>query len=341
MLMFDPKFTVNHKILNNIKNIYCVVTELDILYKNLIGKSNLEEKIREMSINCSNKIDGSTISLSGVIKSSKFKFLSMNSNTVNSKIYGKCFDMLLNSKDFTINKSIVLKVSKILNYGFLNNFGLKGYRDETAYLIDDKKNAPIYFPPEGNEVYSLMNDLLNWVNLKLKRKDLDPILIASIFHKQFFMINPFVANNGKINRLLTNYLLLKNGFGYIKYISIDRFFYMERKKYSKYVLEYGSYYDIKGNLNFTKWIEFFTSGILIELNKLKYDLCKKDIIVPKYLKDIIEYVKKNGMINDKMYDKFTDRAKSTRSLDFKTLVKMGVLKKKGKARATYYVLNTE
>ena len=52
----------------------------------------------------------------------------------------------------------------------------------------------------------------------------------------------------------------------------------------------------------------------------------------KVLKHIEEY----GYITDSGYSKLTDRAKATRALDFDKLIKLGLIKRRGKGRATYY-----
>jgi hypothetical protein len=49
-------------------------------------------------------------------------------------------------------------------------------------------------------------------------------------------------------------------------------------------------------------------------------------------------VKEKGSIDDKKYSKFTERVKSTRSLDFKHLVEQGVFEREEKGKNTFYRL---
>lgn len=53
---------------------------------------------------------------------------------------------------------------------------------------------------------------------------------------------------------------------------------------------------------------------------------------------LLEYTKKHGYINDRLYAGLTTRAKATRSLDFQKLISLGRLKRLGKGKATYYKL---
>ena len=60
-------------------------------------------------------------------------------------------------------------------------------------------------------------------------------------------------------------------------------------------------------------------------------------LLPYHLK-ILEFIKEKGFIADRDYAKLTERAKATRALDFQKLIDLGLIIKKGRGRATYYVL---
>ena len=53
----------------------------------------------------------------------------------------------------------------------------------------------------------------------------------------------------------------------------------------------------------------------------------------------LDLIEKKGFITDKDYAKLTERAKATRSLDFKKLIEMSLIERKGKA--TYYQHKTK
>ena len=55
----------------------------------------------------------------------------------------------------------------------------------------------------------------------------------------------------------------------------------------------------------------------------------------------LDLIEKKGFITDKDYAKLTERAKATRSLDFKKLIEMGLIERKGKGKATYYQHKTK
>lgn len=56
----------------------------------------------------------------------------------------------------------------------------------------------------------LMRELIDWY--KTEGKDFHPVVLAAIFHYKFVRIHPFDDGNGRVARLLLNYILLKNNF---------------------------------------------------------------------------------------------------------------------------------
>jgi len=57
-----------------------------------------------------------------------------------------------------------------------------------------------------------MNELVQWLRAALERKELHPVEIASKLHHDFVLIHPFGDGNGRVARLLVNFVLMRNGF---------------------------------------------------------------------------------------------------------------------------------
>lgn len=67
-----------------------------------------------------------------------------------------------------------------------------------------------YASPE--ETPALMSDLIQWYNEAETREELSPIELASVFHYRYIRIHPFEDGNGRIARLMVNYILLRHGY---------------------------------------------------------------------------------------------------------------------------------
>ena len=62
-----------------------------------------------------------------------------------------------------------------------------------------------YASPE--ETPALMTDLLQWYNQAEAEGTMSPIELASLFHYRYIRIHPFEDGNGRISRLIVNYIL--------------------------------------------------------------------------------------------------------------------------------------
>jgi len=72
------------------------------------------------------------------------------------------------------------------------------------------KNGKIHEYASPEETPALMGDLLNWYNSNIDQ--LHPVQLAAEFHYRFVCIHPFDDGNGRVARLIMNYILLKNDY---------------------------------------------------------------------------------------------------------------------------------
>ena len=72
----------------------------------------------------------------------------------------------------------------------------------------------------------LMHDLMEWYNEAEKNIELSPIELASLFHYRYIRIHPFEDGNGRISRLIVNYILAKQGYPMIVVRSDDKTNYL-------------------------------------------------------------------------------------------------------------------
>lgn len=77
-----------------------------------------------------------------------------------------------------------------------------------------------YASPE--ETPALMTDLLQWYNEEEQKKQMSPIELASLFHYRYIRIHPFEDGNGRISRLMVNYILYRHGYPMIVVKSSDK-----------------------------------------------------------------------------------------------------------------------
>lgn len=77
-----------------------------------------------------------------------------------------------------------------------------------------------YASPE--ETPALMCDLINWYNQEENKGSMTPIELASLFHYRYIRIHPFDDGNGRISRLIVNYILYRHGYPMIVVKTTDK-----------------------------------------------------------------------------------------------------------------------
>ncbi len=94
-------------------------------------------------------------------------------------------------------------------------------------------NSVAAFDAEGNQVGivfetatpfdtpRLMAELLAWFNATIQDNALHPLLAIGIFVVVFLEIHPFQDGNGRLSRVLTTLLLLRAGYAYVPYSSLE------------------------------------------------------------------------------------------------------------------------
>lgn len=81
-----------------------------------------------------------------------------------------------------------------------------------------------YASPE--ETPALMSDLVQWYNEESQNNQLSPIELAALFHYRYIRIHPFEDGNGRVSRLLANYILHRRGYPMIVVKSDDKTNYL-------------------------------------------------------------------------------------------------------------------
>lgn len=169
----------------------------------------------------STAIEGNTLTLSetnyllfeGVVPSTRS--LREVNEVLNHK---KAFDFILSySGDMT--KEFILALHKLIVMNIL--------REDLISQIGKYRTVQVFIgnstPPKPYEVPEKMTNLLKWYS-KNKNK-IHPLIVASYFHTEFEKIHPFVDGNGRVGRLLINFILHKNKYPMINIPNSRKFKY--------------------------------------------------------------------------------------------------------------------
>jgi Fic family protein len=341
--MFQPQYTITDRLLANIKRINNLVNELnDKRFPNVV-LLELERSAREVSTYASTSIEGNPLPLTEVKKILKSKPAHMRDSEKEVINYNQALQnlkKLLEDGEIKLSLHFILNIHKQVIEGLLPKFETGFLREKPVVVNDPRTGQPIYLPPDVKDVKSLMENLVEFT--KNNRESIDPLILAGIFHKQMVIIHPFMDGNGRTTRLVTKALLAALGLNTFNLFSFENYYNNNVTKYFQTVGEFGNYYELVSKIDFTNWLEYFTEGIIDELLRVQkllpeISLSPESKLQPYHLK-ILEFIQKKGFISDSDYTKLTGRAKATRALDFQKLIELGLIERRGKGRATYYVL---
>ncbi len=175
-----------------------------------------------------------------------------------------------------------------------------------------------------------MQELIEWTNNALNQKKYHPLLIIANFLVEFLKIHPFQDGNGRLSRILTNLLLLKNGYEYVPYASHEKL--IEDNKPEYYIALRKSQKTIGSKKeNITPWIEFFFS-ILIKQAKIAEKLLSKEnvekLLSKKQLEiwkclENVEETSVGEIIKKTQISRATVKQSITRLLQFKKIERLG------------------
>ncbi|MBN1111633.1 MAG: Fic family protein [Bacteroidales bacterium] len=340
---FSPRYKVTPKLLDNIKQITKIKTELNNKrFQNTI-KLRLEKSAVSLSVHSSTSIEGNPLPLTEVKKILKNKPQHIRDSEKEVLNYNDALVYLqdVSSNKIRLNNKFVLDIHKKVIKDLLPGAELKRYRNVPVVVNDPRTGQALYLPPDYVDVAGLMTDLFKFVNKN--EEGIDSVLLAGLFHKQFVIIHPFVDGNGRTVRLLTKLLLANMGLDTFNLFSFENYYNKNVTKYFQNVGVFGNYYEIKESIDFTKWLEYFTDGIIDELLRVSEELMKVGVDPQSSLKEhhkkILKHIEQHDFITDSDYSKLTDRAKATRALDFDKLIKLGLIRREGRGRATYYTLH--
>ncbi|MEO9488013.1 MAG: Fic family protein [Ekhidna sp.] len=125
-----------------------------------------------------------------------------------------------------------------------------------ATLPDGTKQLIFETTPPGFETNDAMRSLFEWYNEDTHTHQL---VKSALFSYEFVSIHPFQDGNGRLSRLLVSLLLLKGGYKWIQYVSLEH--EIESRK-PEYYRELRSCQAQRPNENITTWINFFFSALM-------------------------------------------------------------------------------
>lgn len=184
----------------------------------------------------------------------------------------------------------------------------------------------------------LMQELVTWYQGAVKDPDMHPLMAVGIFVVVLLEIHPFQDGNGRLSRVLTTLLLLRAGYAYVTYSSLESV--IEQSKEAYYLALRQTQGTIRRpNPEWTPWLEFFLSALQRQMQRLKTRVEREKLMIgamPELAAKIVELTREQGRLTMADAVKLTGANRNTLKQHFKTLVNDGHLALHGQARGAWY-----
>src|SRR3989344_1643229 len=200
--------------------------------------------------------------------------------------------------------------------------------ESVAVLFD---TTPVYLTPKE------MQEAVGWTQKALAEKKYHPLIIIGNFLVEFLNIHPFQDGNGRLSRVLTNLLLLKEGYLYVPYVSHEKL--VEDNKPDYYMALRKSQKTFKtGHEDITPWLDFFLT-IFLKQSEMAIDLLSKENVEKLFTRKqlaVWEYLQKVDVATPREISEQTEVAYPTVRQSIDKLLRLKKVERVGLGRTTSY-----
>ncbi|MBX9734247.1 MAG: Fic family protein [Chitinophagaceae bacterium] len=185
-----------------------------------------------------------------------------------------------------------------------------------------------------------MRDLVEWAGQAYAEKKLHPLLITAIVIVEFLAIHPFQDGNGRLSRVLTTYLLLREGYHYVPYSSLEAV--VEQSKEGYYLALRQTQGTLKNETpDWQPWVLFFLRALRHQKKRLEAKVEKENLLLvklPDLSLKILQLVQSRGKATISDIVTITNANRNTVKKHLESLVETNRLQKNGVGKGTWYVL---
>lgn len=236
-------------------------------------------------------------------------------------------------------------------HSFLLRYSLKdekhrgGYKTQSNQVVamnDQSEIVGIIFDPSRPEdTPKEMKELFEWAEEAFRNEIIHPLLVLANFLFEFLSIHPFKDGNGRVSRVLTNLVLLKQGYGFSKYVAHEKL--IEETKIDYYMaLRKATNTWKTGKEDITHWFFYFLKILDTQGNKailLTKQKSVENLLSENQVKVYNLFLENHlNLLGRKEIAQKTDISIKTVEAVIGRLMELKKIEKQGQGRATKYKL---
>ena len=260
--------------------------------------------------------------------------------------YAETMDLIFQSwSDVGITENHIKQLHRdLLRYSIKDEHHRGHYKTNSnsvdAFDHDGKQIGIVFQTASPFDTPRLMEELIAFNNESFENRKIHALLLIGIFIVVFLEIHPFQDGNGRLSRILTTLLLLRAGYSYVPYSSLESIIEQSKEQY------YLALRQTQGTIrtaspDWQPWIVFFLRALQKQMEKLSKKIEREKIlhsILPELSLQIIEYAREHGTVTIGGMATIAGVNRNTLKKHFNQLVKKGHLNLNGRGRGAWYTL---
>lgn len=219
--------------------------------------------------------------------------------------YSNAIDLIDEVKTYQpFDRSFISTLHYYIYKDYNPDFGGR-FKDSQNYIqeaMPDGTFRTIFVSAAPEEVLPLLDNLIYQFNLCAKDEECNKLVLIAAFMLDFMCIHPYNHGNGRVSRLILNFLLKKYGYDIDDYFAIP---YLMRQHLGEYIdaFEASSRGWEDNENNYEAYVEFVLKRVLEAYRKLDYILevnaleCSSEEKVLKVVVDSVTPISKTVVIN--------------------------------------------
>lgn len=212
-----------------------------------------------------------------------------------------------------------------------------------AFNVDGAQIGVVFETATPFDTPREMEALVAWTRKAIEEEAHHPLLIVAVFIVTFLAIHPFQDGNGRLSRVLTTLMLLRAGYAYVPYASLERVIEDNNDLYYKALRRTQT--TLKGDApDWEPWIGFFLRSLKKQKDRLAARLDHErasqasDDSLPDLAREVLKALRAQERLTIGEIAEITGANRNTIKVRLRELVAAGRVRQHGKARATWYSL---
>jgi len=230
----------------------------------------------------------------------------------------------------------------LLRYSEKDAWHRGSYKKSPNHVVasdaDGKRIGVVFETASPFDTPRRMTELVEGFRQSMEERSMHPLVAIGLFVVVFLEIHPFQDGNGRLSRILTTLLLLRAGYAYVPFSSLESV--VEQNKEAYYRALRRTQITVRTDApDWTPWLVFFLQSLRTQALALRQKVEREQLLVKQNMPApdlILGHARLHGRVTMEEAERLTGVSRNTLKVWFRKWVAQGTLALEGKGRASWY-----